>query len=184
GHTDVPVHVAPNAINIPWYEDRLVLELDRRAPTETLTIGWGGGWRPGDDTELFSRVWLRLAERFPDIKFVLVGWAPPEIKEVISPSRLVEYEWQDIDAYPYFLRNIDIACCVVADNVFNRGKTPIKWFESTLAGSACVGSHMLYGSVITDGHDGLLATTEQEWETQLARLIESPDLRQHLHANA
>jgi glycosyltransferase involved in cell wall biosynthesis len=76
--------------------------------------------------------------------------------------------------------NIDIGICSVAPALFNTAKTPIKLWEYTAAGAACVVSPTLYGPYVTDGEDALVAETADEWEIQLARLIEQPDLRRQL----
>lgn len=180
--TDAPVHIIPNAIDADWFIRQSRLDEPRDVPS--LTIGWAGGWRLGDDTHVFTEVWPRIARRFPEVNFVLIGWSPPEVVAALPADRLHTFKWQDLDDYPSTMRNIDIACCCVADNEFNRSKTPIKWFESTLAGSVVVGSHALYGDVIQDGYNGLLATTSEQWEHQLVRLIESATLRNRLSANA
>ena len=81
------------------------------------------------------------------------------------------------------LREIDIACCAVADTAFNYCKSPIKVWESTLAGAAVCATPVLYGKAITDGVDGLLAETPAEWLAQLRRLVASKELRKTLRRN-
>lgn len=181
-YTKAPVHVVPNAIDQTWFRERL--RLDRGRDIAGLTVGWFGGWRPSDDTDVFVKVWPKLADRFPQVKFVVYGWAPPEILAALPSDRLIQWKWNDLDDYPPLLRNIDITCCNVVNHRFNASKSTIKWYEATLAGSACVASHMLYGQEITDGYDGLLATTADEWEAQIVRLIEDKELRQDVHRNA
>jgi hypothetical protein len=99
-------------------------------------------------------------------------------------DQLILTEWLDLEDYPYAIRNIDIACCTVADHDWNRCKTPIKWIESSIAGSAVVASHALYDEVVTDGLDGTLATTPEQWEECLSRLIEHADWRRYIQQNA
>jgi glycosyltransferase involved in cell wall biosynthesis len=52
-----------------------------------------------------------------------------------------------------------------------------------MAGVPAVASPTLYGQVISDGEDGLLAETAHEWEVQLARLIQDPQLRRQIWRN-
>jgi hypothetical protein len=96
----------------------------------------------------------------------------------------VTLPWLPLSEYPRALINVDIGCCVVAPSNFNEAKTPIKWFEMTLAGAACVVSPTLYGQAVTDGEDALLARTTEQWVSQLSRLIESEQLRRELQDNA
>jgi glycosyltransferase involved in cell wall biosynthesis len=79
--------------------------------------------------------------------------------------------------YPSGLKNIDIACCSVAPSEWNACKTPIKWMEASIAGSACVVSASLYGDAVIDGTNALVATTPDEWAAQIIRLVDDPVLR-------
>jgi glycosyltransferase involved in cell wall biosynthesis len=80
--------------------------------------------------------------------------------------------------------NVDIACCSVAPLVFNTAKTPIKWYEFTMAGAACVVSPTLYGREVVDGETALVAETPQEWASSIGRLIEDETLRRSIRRAA
>jgi hypothetical protein len=89
-------------------------------------------------------------------------------------------QWLPVEAYPLNLAQIDIACCAVADNAFNRAKTPIKVWESTLAGSVCIATPALYGQAVDDGVDGRLAETREEWLQALRTLVDDAQMRKRL----
>ncbi len=72
--------------------------------------------------------------------------------------------------------------CVPGPAEFSAGgfmnhNTPIKVWEYTLAGAAVVATPTLYGQTITEGEDGLLAETVDEWETALGMLVENAEYR-------
>lgn len=180
-HTTAPISIVPNAMNIEWFTDHLARHERSVAP---LTIGWSGGWRFFQDIAVFSVAWPIVAQRFPDVHFVLHGWAVPEIVRVLPADRLHYLPWTSIEDYPAALKNIDIACCSVADTEWNKSKSCIKWYEMSMAGSAVVASHALYGSEIQDGYDGLLATSVEEWVEQLSRLVADARLRREINRAA
>lgn len=180
-HTDATVTVVPNGIDLDWFKNRMQRKQRWISP---LTIGWSGGWRIPQDIEPVAEAWERLAVRYPDIKFVVYGWEAPLFKSLISQGRLTVIPWGPIGKYPAGLRNIDIACCSVSDNEWNLRKTPIKWMEATVAGAACVVSRALYDPFVTAELNALVATTTDEWEYQLSRLVESASLRRMINMQA
>lgn len=180
-HTDAPIYTVPNAMNIPWFNNRLSLTTLVVPP---LTIGWSGGWRMESDVHILSEAWPVIANEFPDVHFVLHGWAVPSIVRAMPAGRLTVLPWCDINNYPSSLANIDIGCCSVDKSEWNERKSCIKWYEFSMAGSACVGSHALYGQEIRDGYDGFLATTKDEWITQLRKLVSNPSLKKEISTNA
>lgn len=177
----VPVVTIPNAIDATWWK-QAVKGRRRRDPSRPV-IGWAGGARPGDDVAVLAEAWCRIAARYPDVQFVVMGWQASEF-DMLPSGRLKRVPWQTLDDYPATLAQFDIACCSVADNGFNRSKTPIKVWESTLSGAAVVATPMLYDKVVTDGEDGLLAQTAEEWTARLAYLLDNPGERWRLRRAA
>ena len=175
--TDRPVRVVPNAIDAPWWRD--VLRGVRRV-VPPLTVGWAGGARYPEDLTAVAEAWHNLARRYPEVTFVVQGHMAEVLIDAVPEDRCRRLPWLPVAEYPRAMVNIDIGCASVADKHFNRAKTPIKLWEYTLAGAAVVASPTLYGPAIEDGWDGLIASTAKEWETQLARLVESPDMRRFL----
>lgn len=179
-HTDKPVVVVPNAIDTKWF--RTVLKGVRRV-VPPLTIGWAGGTRDDADLLPIAEAWHNLAKRYPEVTFVAQGHISKLLADAVPPERRVTLPWLPLQEYPRALLNIDIGCAGVAPFVFNTGKTPIKVWEYTMAGAVSVVSPTLYGPYVTDGQDGLVAETAQEWEDALSRLIEDQQLRRDLWRN-
>jgi glycosyltransferase involved in cell wall biosynthesis len=175
--TDRPVVVVPNAIDVDWF--RRVSRVPTRE-TRGLTIGWAGGRRPDRDVELMARAWGRLAVRYADLTFVVAGHVPPVIVEQVPPERLVQLPWRSLEHYPESYAEIDIACCSVSDEPFNRCKSPIKAYEAAVAGAVVVASPSVYGGTIEHGRNGYIASSADEWERYLGELVESPRRRRML----
>lgn len=180
--TDRPVYCVPNLIDADWFSTR---QRDAKRIIPPVTIGWSGGLRDEADLAEVAVAWHAITERYPDVHFVVHGTLPRPLLQAVPADRITTLDWSSLPDYPRALMNIDIACCAVQHGVgFNKAKTAIKWFETTLSGAACVVSRELYGPVVRDGHDALVAQTATEWQTALARLIDSPTLRKRLQRNA
>lgn len=173
-YTNAPVIVVPNAIDLPWF--RRVLRATRRQ-TQGVTIGWAGGKRPDSDVDTMAEAWGRIAQRFPDVRFVVQGYLPPVIAQRVPNERLVILPWLPLERYPAGLVEVDIACCSVADTPFNRAKSTIKAIEAAVAGSAVVATPTIYGQLIEHGVTGYLAETVHDWDASLASLVSSEATR-------
>jgi len=179
-YTDAPVVVVPNAIDTAWWR-RIVHGAPRLE--KHLTIGWAGGARYAEDLEPVAEAWRNVAVARPDVHFVVQGFLPQLLTDAVPARRMHRLPWLSVAEYPRAMRNVDIACCSVAPNHFNRCKTPIKLWEFTLAGAVSVVSPTLYGNASTPDEDVLVAETAAEWETALLRLIDDGELRRRLWRN-
>ncbi len=173
-YTTRPVVVVPNAIDVPWFR-RVLRTAERRTPAPT--IGWAGGTRPDRDVTAMAVAWGRTACRHPDVRFVVQGHVPAVVRAAVPADRLVTLPWMPLERYPVGLAEVDVACCAVADEPFNRCKSPIKAYEAAVAGSAVVATPTVYGTTIEHGVTGYLAESADEWEWALDMLLTRPSLR-------
>ena len=172
--TDAPVEVVPNAIDAGWFQ-QVQAGVSRITPGPV--IGWAGGTRPDADLEEMAIAWERIASRFPEVTFAVVGHHPPVVAQHVPPDRLLKVPWLHPEDYPKGLVGIDIGCCPLDDHPFNRSKSPIKAWEYALSGAAVVASPTVYGRVLRHAANGHLASTAGEWEHALAYLLERPENR-------
>lgn len=176
--TDKPVCVVPNALDVRWFRAHLAY----RPPwADILTIGYAGGRRAERDLVPMARAWGRIAERYPDVRFVIATPTTPTVLyRYVPENRFIRLGWLGLEDYPLAYQ-VDIGCCSVVDNAFNRCRSPIKSWEYSVAGAAVVATPTLYGECI-DSDDlhgtGLLASTADKWEWMLNHYIEYPDARQ------
>ena len=175
-YVDVPVKVVPNYIDLAWW--RRVQRTAHRALPEPV-IGWAGGRRPDRDAEPMGEAWVRVAKRHPAARFVVAGWQPaiygklPEHQLVLSP-------WLPVLEYPKNYIGVDIGCCPLSEEPFNRCKSNIKALEWAASGAAVVASPTVYGSLIDHGKTGLIATTADEWEAAIEFLLDRPRKRRQM----
>jgi hypothetical protein len=81
--------------------------------------------------------------------------------------------------------NFDIAIGPLLNNIFNQGKSNIKWQEMTRAGAAFVASDVGPYKTLHGGVDALLVkNTAEDWYKALKKLVDTPKLRNILLENA
>lgn len=179
-----------NIVVIPNYldDDLWALKKPVYKKNEVLTIGYMGTNSHKPDLDYIAPVLVRLSNRYPQkIRFLFIGPQPPSSLLVLPQVEWIpffSYSYEEFAAYFQTL-SIDIAIAPLVDNLFNRCKSPIKFFEYTALGTPGVYSCLPpYKEVIQHQYDGLLATTLDEWEKYLVRLIEEDDERFQLAVHA
>jgi len=79
----------------------------------------------------------------------------------------------------------DIGVCPLIENEFNNGKSELKYIEYTSLGIPSISSNVEpYRLAIKDGYNGFLASTPEEWEEKLEKLINNKQLREEILSNA
>jgi glycosyltransferase involved in cell wall biosynthesis len=142
-------------------------------------IGWSGSrstlahLRTAlDALEIVHR---RYGER---VRFEVVGDRPLED----SPVRTDFVPWTaagEVGA----LHRFDIGIMPLPDTPWTRGKCGCKGLQYMGCAIPAVMSPVgVNRDIVTDGHDGLLATTTDEWVDRLSALIEDGDLRRRIGA--
>lgn len=170
--------INPNTIVLPNYVD-----LDSFPRPEMVKkkvrVGWQGGVSHYEDLYFIKDVLLELSKR-DDVELVYFG--DYRLSNIFKGFNNFEFQnWCDHKTYPYKLAllNLDIGICPLVDNVFNRAKSAIKYFEYTAVGAATVASNIPpYTHAITSGTDGILVSpNKQEWVESLVSLIQDKSRR-------
>lgn len=170
------VSVLPNLID----PDDWTFRGGRPRVVPGLTIGVHGGLTHQDDWRVLHKLFAVLADRYPQVTFVVAGYAPPYLDEIGLGDRLIKLAWAPISQYQDSVACIDIALCPLPDTLFNRSKSPIKWIESAICGVPVVASPTVYSSVIRHGVTGFIAETIDEWVSYTSALIEDADERRRI----
>jgi len=147
-----------------------------------------GGNSHKPDLEYITPVLLDLIKCYPQkIRFQFWGIQPP-----VEVASLTQVQWSPATTYRYKdfatffqAQTADIFIAPLIDTLFNRCKSPIKFFEYSALGVPGVFSRLeTYTDVITHGHNGLLVSSLDEWTNYLIQLIEDDELRFYLAKNA
>lgn len=187
---DLPVEVVGNYIDLEYWAD---LDNWERLPElrGVVTVGWFGGKRRDADIAPLAAAWAEVARARPAVRFVVQGYVPEILRAAVPDGRFYALPWLPVVPraddparvwYGVGLLNIDVACCSVADTLFNRAKTPIKIWEATLAGAAVCASPVLYGPYIDNGVDGYVCDTTGAWVSRITSLIDNAGRRRRLNA--
>lgn len=170
----------PNIAVLKNYIEPSEWTFKRKAHKKTR-IGWV--WSPTHlpDVSEVSDALREIAKR-DDVEIVVFG----------TDKDIFDFKTTNIPAVKYteypkvFMEaGIDISIAPLADNEWNKCKSNIKWLESTMAGAAFVGSRVYpYEFSIKEGKTGYLAKGKNQWMKRLNYLLDKPEKRAELVANA
>lgn len=120
------------------------------------------------------------------IELIVIGWSErtvyqnPVLKELkVSYERPVSF----FDYHNCLNRlTLDIGLLPFANNAFNvAGKSLLRYLDfSSLMIPAVASAITPLDKLITEGENGFLATTDEEWITKLSQLIEDAELRRNI----
>ena len=180
------IRVLPNYLN-----DQVWSLPDKRGdwPSgESVCIGYMGGQSHLGDLASIQPALESILTTYQDhIRLKFWGVRPPEELLQHAEVEWIPLELQDYGAFARYFsqQTCDVFIAPLEDNLFNRAKSAIKYLEYSALGVPGVYSSIpAYGAVIVDGQNGFLASSQQDWETNLASLINHPDLRKQVGAAA
>jgi len=182
----------PNIIILPNYLDDAIWEM--REPVANsggdfpLVIGYMGSESHIPDVSLIVPVLRELLTRYStEIQINFWGLKPPkEIAENPRVKWIPAQTYEYIEFARYFGRqHVDIFIAPLDDNLFNRAKSPLKFFEYTALGAPGIYSRLdPFEQVITHGSNGFLAYSPEEWLEYLELLIQNHNLRYQMALQA
>lgn len=179
------VHVYYNTI-VP--EDYAYNVTPVRTDPECVRIFWQGGQSHISDWTPLKEAIRKVAAKYPKTKWIFFGDSYQIVSGVIPEKQQERHKWMSYEAYRLrrTLFNVDINLCPLQDTIFNRGKSAIKWYESTVSSNTEATLAQAVGPYleIEDGETGLLFKDADEFYTKLCLLIENAELRLRLGANA
>jgi GT2 family glycosyltransferase/glycosyltransferase involved in cell wall biosynthesis len=180
------VTLLPNSLDDRFWKLKLPPQPD--PSMAGVTIGYMGGDSHTSDLSAIAQALVNTSNRYPGrIKFHFMGASPPpllaDLPGVIwSPSTTFDYAHF---AAAFQKHDFDLAIAPLRDDRFNRCKSSIKYLEYSACGIPGVYSSLEpYAVLVEHGINGFLASSQEEWEEQLARLIEDRELRYEMAVQA
>ena len=105
--------------------------------------------------------------------------AAAEFVEEFGAERAIAYPTAGIEVYPATMSLFDLSIAPSAENNQFRGKSDLRWLEASALGIPLVAHPDVYPD-IEDGETGVHASTPDEVEAALLRLIDDPEERERI----
>ncbi|MDR2873611.1 MAG: glycosyltransferase, partial [Methanobrevibacter sp.] len=164
-----------------------------------IKVGYFGGDTHQQDVLILKKPIENLKKKGLDFQFEVLGTYKEKDLKIYGLEPLInilEYPTDDNTAgrflnfkdFMKLLKKVvkwDIGVCPLIENEFNLGKSELKYIEYASLGIPSISSAVEpYKSTIKDGYNGFLASTPEEWEEKLEKLITTKQLREEILNNA
>lgn len=158
----------------------------KASPDTPIVIGYMGTPSHRPDLHYITPVLLNLLRQYPGIRLRFWGIQPPAELCSYPQVESISCQFPSYEEFAAFFQtqSADIFIAPLRDNIFNRCKSPIKFFEYTALGVPGVFARLEPYDVVEHGQNGLLAYSPQEWEYAIVQLMENPAIRYELAVNA
>lgn len=144
-----------------------------------LVLGWIGSPTTAEYLNPFVRVLQRLKSTGHQFVMRISGSSEPVEIDGVTVDNLPWALDKEIDLF----RTCDIGVYPLPDDEWSKGKCGFKAIEFMSCGVPVVAARVgVNREIITDGVDGFLASTDDEWFEKLTRLMTDPELRARLGA--
>ncbi len=148
-----------------------------RSEQAPVTIGWSGSPSTVAHLRTIVPALTALKSRYGE-RISLRAMGDPSLQ---VPELGLRGEAWSPSAELAFLQSLDIGLMPLPDDEWTRGKCGLKGLVSMASGAATVMSPVgVNTEIVTDHVDGLLASTQAEWERALSELVEEGALRRRL----
>lgn len=179
------VHVFPNTVIPEHYREFPLVPHD----PEEIWVLWQGSMSHYIDWYPLRDAVKTICDKYPKVKWLIWGDKFAWIHDVIPADRIKFTGWVPYDAYKLHrgLMQADINICPLADNIFNRCKSAIKWYEGSIwknPEATLAANVSPYKDEMIDGETGMLYNDPEDFVRKLSLLIEDAELRKRLGANA
>lgn len=176
-------YVFPNSVIFEDYPDIPIVR-----DKGTIKVLWQGGDSHYGDWYSIRDV-LGWTTSFDEVRWIIWGTKFNFIHQEIPADRMHFEEWIPYEAYKLRLGTIDFDFSVIplANNIFNEGKSAIKWYEVSalpVPRPVLAAKAPPYSDEIIDGETGLLYGDLDEFKVKFEALVRDSDLRDRLANNA
>jgi glycosyltransferase involved in cell wall biosynthesis len=149
-----------------------------RSSNDPLVVGWIGTPTTAAYMKTMAPVLGRLAARHDFLLRVSGSGAPLDFHRV----RTINERWSLENEVTLF-NECDVGVYPLADDEWAKGKCGFKAIQFMACGVPVVAAAVgVNTQIIQDGVNGFLASSEDEWEAKLSRLLADPDLRARIGA--
>jgi glycosyltransferase involved in cell wall biosynthesis len=163
---------------IPTTLDTGVWSPKRRRAHQDLKLGWVGTRGNLTHLELIRPALARVLDAHPNVRLVVVSDTLPAC---FRNDDRIEFRRWELANEVSTLADVDVGLMPLTNNAWTRGKCAFKALQfMALAIPVIVSPVGMNSDVISHGHNGLFAVTEEDWITSLESLIGDGDLRQRL----
>jgi len=156
---------------------------ERRQKDQPLVVGYFSGTGSHNrDFRVIAEPLIWMLEAYPQTSLHISGHLELGPAMSLYGDRIRRAPYIDWRELPHLIARVDVNLAPLEqDNPFCRAKSENKFVEAALVGVPTIASPVeAFKYAVTDGEDGLLASTLDEWQAALKTLLDSPQKRREI----
>ena len=171
------IYILPNSLDIPEWEKHPI----ERSTDGSIRMAFLGSGAHSEGINMIKQPVLKIMEKYPRVHFTTMQIFQHLFQDVSESirNRISFLQWIKLEDWPKGVRalGVDIGLAPLADNMFNRCKSNLRWMECGMAKMAPVVSPVKPYLCVKNGVDGILAREKNDWFAAIERLITDPVFR-------
>jgi len=181
-----PIEIIPNAVDL---KDGWLHTSSTGSPDDKQRIFWAGSDTHGVDWNECLDVVSQVMDNRKNVLLVIIGACPNALASRASrwPGRVENMLPMEPETYYRILKHVraDVGLLPLADNFFNRSKSPLKFIEYAMIGIPSVASDAQpYNGIITHEENGFLAKTKRDWRQGISKCLDNSKVRRDILSEA
>ena len=169
----------PNNLDVKWWDSIK----SGKSKDEFIRIGFIASAAHGEGVTHIKEPMLKILNKYPNVKFLI---SKMFISLFDGHPRVEGIDWIKLENFPNGYKNlgIDIGIAPLADNLFNRGKSNLRWMEYSVQKIPSIVSPVEAYFCVRDGIDGFFAKEKDEWFEKIELLVKDEKLRKKIGQQA
>lgn len=177
------IFVIPNSIDFKHFKYKPEKKNDGK-----IRIDFNGSGAHPESIMIIKKPIIEIMRKYPQVLFStpkIFKYLFDDVEKEIK-DRIDFYAWSPLKDFPKAIseKGIDIGLAPLADNMFNRAKSNLRWMEYTVSGIPVICSPVEAYKCVEDEKTGLIAREKDEWFKQIERLVLNPELCYTINKNA
>ena len=179
----------PKIFHVPNCIDfRLWDKWKKKTKDGVIHINFNGSSAHSEGVKIIREPLKKIMEKYENVRFSIpkvyniyfTEW-PKELQD-----RINFYDWMKLKQFPKKMKHlgVDIGLAPLADNMFNRAKSNLRWLEYSVQKVPTICSPVEAYKEVEHDKTGLLAREHDEWYNAMERLVRNEKLRKQLAENA
>lgn len=175
GKYNKKIFVLPNNLDVKWWE-----QYPKKQHNDGLIrIGFIASAAHPEGVKMIKEPMVKLLKKYPNVRFLITNIFASYFDDTEVKDQVQAIPWINLEEWPqkYKELGLDIGIAPLADNLFNRAKSNLRWMEYSLQGVPSIVSPVEAYKCVRDGVDGFIAKEADDWFTALERLVLDESVR-------
>mgnify|MGYP001589881640 CR=1 FL=1 len=178
------IYVLPNNLDVKEWNNKVRHVFD----DGFTTLAFIGSSAHHEGVQIIKKPVLDIMQKYPKTKFLITHVYSQHLSSFPADIKpMIEYvPWIPLEQWPADTKKlgIDIGLAPLADNMFNRAKSNLRWMEYSMAHISPIVSPVKAYDCVEDGKTGLVAKEQKDWFNAMEKLITDKQIRRDIADNA